>query len=308
MAIEKDHRKTALIVAGGPSAAIMRTFRVNKSEIAIIAVNGALDWCRYFDYWFTLDPTKVNRKRMRTYRHNAKYFIAFPKGWILIPSYTTRLERYSPDPSPTREPEFEDGKLTCAIGLNTAPNTINSGNSAFGALGLAYHLGFEKVGLIGVDANNAERVDGGFSRDLSHLPALFESAMHQIDLVNCGDMVSQIPTMSIRDFAAGVPHLSTKIMATQGMDAAVEDLNLRSEIRVHSITQPNARSEPIEVLAESAVSELIDPVTLTPLRNNDPTNPNPLATHGDLVLHQDVGVRKESPGTHVPLPYLTTVL
>ena len=296
MAIEKDHRKTALIVAGGPSAEIMKTFRVNKQQIAVIAVNGTLDWIRFFDYWFTLDPTKVNRKRMRTFRHNAKYFIAFPKGHILLPSYVTRLDRYSPKPV---DPDAPVDKLAGAIGLNTAPNIINSGNSAYGALGLAYQLGFEKVGLIGVDANTERRVDGGYSRDLTHLPTFFESAMHQIDIVNCGDMVSKIPTMSLQDFASGKPHLSSKILATQGMDAALEHLAGRQAMRML-----NPQVEVIDVL-----EDIIDANTLTPHKTHDKSiySADSSPADSDLVLHEDLGVRKESVGANVPLPFLTTV-
>jgi hypothetical protein len=310
MAIEKDPRKIALIVAGGPSAAVMRTLRVNKREIAVIAVNGALDWLPFFDYWFTLDPTKVNRKRMRTFRHNGKYFIAFPKGHILIPSYVTRLERYSVPSLPDGEEAV--GKLACAIGLSDAPNTVNSGNSAFGALGLAYHLGFEKVGLIGVDASTEERVDGGFSRDLSHLPALFESAMHQIDLVNCGAMESQIPKMSIREFATGVPCLSTKILAQHGIDAAQGHLaNQRARAEELTIAHMTVGEYPQVIepcIVPADTKPRYDPVTLTPLKNNDSHSPNAGSAHGDLLLHQNVGVRKESPTTQLTLSRLTSAV
>jgi hypothetical protein len=287
MSLEKDGRKVAIIVASGPSAAPMRTMKVNSKEIAVIAVNGALDWCRHFSYWFTLDPSRVNRKRMRTYRHNAKYFIAYPKGQILIPSYVTRLERYSPVVNP-----FDASKNPCAIGLNTAANVINSGNSAYGALGLAYHLGFEKVALIGVDANDEERIDGGNSRDLSHLPELFESAMHQIDIVNLGDMKSEIPTMNLQDFMAGVPHLSSKMIRTDGLQAALDDQQCK-------LQEYEARKLEMQRRA-----------SLNAISNDHPQNhdTNQISPDDHLVLHEDLAVPAEGPGTHFHLPWLTTTL
>jgi hypothetical protein len=297
MSLVKDHRKVALIVASGPSAAIMRTQRVDKRRIAVIGVNGALDWMPFLDYWFTLDPSKVNRKRMRTYRHNAKYYIAFPKNKILIPSYVTRLDRHSPVYDPADEGKF--GKSGCAIGLNTTPNTINTGNSAFGALGLAYQLGFETVGLIGVDANGAMRLDGGYSRDLSHLPELFESAMHQIDLVNLGDMNSKIPTMSFEEFHAGVPHLSSKIVSVHGLNAARREQEVR--LKIYERRRLRAPAPTIDVL-----TDIETPPILT---GHDSTRiPPPAVAGNNLVLHQNVDVRAESPGTHLHLPFLTTAL
>lgn len=289
MSIVKDPRKTAIIVASGPSAAPMRTFRVPKKNIAVIVVNGALDWMPYADYFFTLDPSKVNRKRIRTYRHNAKYFVAYPKSKLLLPSYVTRLDRYSPPGDEIRP----DGLPNCAIGLSERPNVIHSGNSAWGALGLAYHLGFETVGLIGVDASTEQRVEGGYSRDLTHLPAVFESAMHQIDIVNLGNMQSRIPTMSLDEFAKGVPHRSSKIQARDGIDASFAEQRIR--LKAYEAKQAAA-------LTIGAVSQQ-DKSSLLP--DHDASQ---LADGSGIVLHQDLAVRKEGPGTPLHLPYLTTSL
>lgn len=65
-------------------------------------------------------------------------------------------------------------------GLSEDPGTINTGNSGFGGLGLAYHMRPHKVALLGVDGRKERRVDGGMPRSLDHLPALFESAVPQL--------------------------------------------------------------------------------------------------------------------------------
>jgi hypothetical protein len=113
-----------------------------------------------------------------------KYVAALPECYPM-PSHVSIMQRVSAGNAP---------------GLCTARNTVYSGNSAFGALGLAYHLGVRKVILIGVDGTDKRRVEGGRSGDLSHLPALFESAVGQIEMVNCGELDAPlIPKMSIKD-------------------------------------------------------------------------------------------------------------
>lgn len=169
-----------IIVASGPSAAGFAP----PPKIPVIAVNGVIQWIARADYWFTLDGTAKNRRRARNPRRGVKYLAALPERYPM-PAHVLRLDRVSAGPAP---------------GLSVAPGVIHSGNSAFGALGLAYHLGARKVILIGVDGTDKRRVEGGRSGDLSHLPALFESAVGQIEMVNCGELDAPlIPKMPIKD-------------------------------------------------------------------------------------------------------------
>lgn len=169
-----------IIVASGPSAAGF----LPPPKIPVIAVNGVIQWIARADYWFTLDGTAKNRRRARNPRRGTKYLAALPERYPM-PSHVLRMDRVSAGPTP---------------GLSVVPGVIHSGNSAFGALGLAYHLGASKVILIGVDGTDKRRVEGGRSGDLSHLPALFESAIGQIEMVNCGALDAPlIPKMSIKD-------------------------------------------------------------------------------------------------------------
>lgn len=87
----------------------------------------------------------------------------------------------------------------CVGGLSVTPSVIHSGNSAYGALGLAYHLGYTDVALIGVDGTQDERIEGGNPNNLSHLPLLFESALPQINVVSCGALTG-IPQMALDDW------------------------------------------------------------------------------------------------------------
>ena len=82
-------------------------------------------------------------------------------------------------------------------GINTLHGKINTGNSAWGALQLANHLGYDKIMLLGVDADRSPRIDGGYPNELCHLPLLFDSA--NLNVVNCGKMDCKFPKMSIKE-------------------------------------------------------------------------------------------------------------
>ncbi|MEL8340729.1 norphogenetic protein, partial [Escherichia coli] len=86
------------------------------------------------------------------------------------------------------------------FGLCEDENEIASGNSAYGALNLAFHIGFKHVALVGVDATQEPRVhSGGTPKNLSHLPLLFQSARERIDVVSCGKM-GGIPQMTLKEW------------------------------------------------------------------------------------------------------------
>lgn len=186
----------AVIIASGQSA---KGF-VPPSGVMVIAVNGAIDWLPRADYFFTLDPSVVNLNRLRNQRIGVKYCYAYDK--VLPISNAEFYERIagcefiSPKPY---TPQWWCNRWRGKLGLSDRVGQINTGNSAYGALGLAYHLGAKKVALVGVDANSLSRIEGGQPNNLSHLPLLFESAMGQVDLINCGAMQSAVPTKTIKD-------------------------------------------------------------------------------------------------------------
>lgn len=164
-----------IIVGSGQSA---KGF-VPPKDIPVIAVNGAIDWIERADYWFTLDHSPANIHRMIYKREGTRYFAAVPSGFLHLPSGVTKLERISGK---------SFNKNRAQLGLNTSDLCINTGNSAWGALGLAYHMGAKRVMMIGVDGDSNPRCEGGNSYDLSHLPELFASAKGQINLISCGNL------------------------------------------------------------------------------------------------------------------------
>lgn len=180
-----------IIVADGPSA---RGF-VPPDDIPIIAVNGAIDWISRADHWFTLDPSPANRHRMSNPRPGTKYHAAVDPHTPL-PAHVVRYLRVGREWPKMRGIGEAYARLKCAPGLSERRDVIHTGNSAYGAIGLAYQMGARKVALVGVDATTDRRVSGGRSRDLSHLPALIASAMGQIDMVSCGALAT-VPQCSI---------------------------------------------------------------------------------------------------------------
>jgi hypothetical protein len=164
--------------------------------VVVIAVNGAIEWLPRADYWFTLDPSPINMERMNNPRAGVTYCAALNEP---APLWVRRFERVAgrgQEPS-TGTPEWWLWRWSAVKTISTTPGKIHTGNSAWGALGLAYHLGAERVALVGVDASGEDRIEGGKCRNLSHLPSLFESAMPQIKMVNCGHMNSMVPKMTI---------------------------------------------------------------------------------------------------------------
>jgi hypothetical protein len=201
--------KGAIIVGSGTSGEGF----VPPRGTDIIAVNGAVEWLQRADYFFTLDPTPVNIKRLQNYCESVQCYTSIPavhvthdpllKNNVTLLKSVTISHGYLYDDG---SPEYWLKRWGSVKGLSEDKNSIHTGNSAYGALGLAYHLGYERVLLIGIDANNEPRVEGGIPNNLSHLPLLFKSALPQIDFKSCGKM-------------AGVP----KITLTEGLNWINDD-------------------------------------------------------------------------------------
>lgn len=187
--------RKCVIVASGPSAAGFAP----PDGVTVIAVNGAVNWLSRADYFFTLDPSKENLFRLIHRRQGALYCTA---GIEMdgVRSFR-RVARRGPEPAYRGSPEWWLWRWSAVPGLSDDQDAIHTGNSAYGALGLAYHLGFRDVALVGVDATDEPRIEGGKPNNLSHLPLLFASALPQISVVSCGKLAS-MPQMSFSDWLA----------------------------------------------------------------------------------------------------------
>lgn len=188
----------AVIVGNAQSAAGFNP----PDDVTVIAVNGAIDWLSRADYWFTLDPSPENVQRMWEQKPGTKYVAAVPDDFMPLPPGVWRMTRIAErgeEPSERNSADWWLWRWSAVKTLCEEYGFVHTGNSTWGALGLAYHLGAERVCLVGVDADSKPTIDGHQCNNLSHLPVLFESALHQVDLVNCGHMHSAVPKMSIQD-------------------------------------------------------------------------------------------------------------
>lgn len=167
----------AIIVGSGPSA---KGFVPPKS-VEIYGVNATITWLPKIDVWFTLDDAAV--RFAKTPRKGTRYFAALPTRYRL-PPHVKRLVRLSGP----RTSDVGLGRWGAIKGICTFPEAINTGNSVWGALQLAYQRGVREALLVGVDATRDQKVEGGIPNDLSHLPDLFDSALDSMEIKCAGRM------------------------------------------------------------------------------------------------------------------------
>lgn len=150
-----------LIIASGPSAGGL----VFPDVLPVMAVNGAIDGLKRADYWFTLDPSQGNRARMEKPKQGTTYLCAAgPQQALNVKGSQIIFLRRLP-----------------GRGISEKPDSVMTGNSAFGALQVAVLLGAKKIGLVGVDATKDEYWHGpGRSKSLEQLPAMMSCALPQL--------------------------------------------------------------------------------------------------------------------------------
>lgn len=170
-----------LIVASGPSAERVPKEMFRKARDAgvyVIAVNGASDFCPSFDCWFTLDPSDHNKKIMASPRACATYYAAVPDDYG-SPHAKHALHR---EPAERGIVYLRRLKRPVGRGLSGTRHGVASGNSAFGALNIAFLLGAQKIAMIGVDGSREAYAFGSRlpRKNFNHLPNLFKTAMFQL--------------------------------------------------------------------------------------------------------------------------------
>lgn len=172
-----------LILGAGPSLAqadLSDIRRACAAGVKIIAVNAALSCVNFSDFWFTLDFDQRNRTIISN-KNSATQAIAavpddfgpdakLPQHRCVPPSDILYVKRIS-----------GDGPLKSKYGLSDDPGSIHTGNSVWGALGVAWHLQASRVGILGLDGSKEPGFPGAHKpRTLDHLPRLFESALSQL--------------------------------------------------------------------------------------------------------------------------------
>jgi hypothetical protein len=167
---EKNEKNRIIIVCSGASA---KGF-VPPDGALVIAVNNTINWLSRCDYWFTLDPENYNLDVINGQKNPAvKYVVAFDRPFDGVINLK-RIRNTTLDGVHGKR-----GTLNGHKTLSEDRGAIHTGNSGYGALGLAYHLGFEKCVIVGLDADRST-CDGHDHGDLSHLPILFDSTIPQV--------------------------------------------------------------------------------------------------------------------------------
>lgn len=173
------------IVATGPSARGVG-YHLFAPHVHVIAVKGSIHDLPRADSWFTVDANDRTRKHhMQKRREGTHYYAAVPPDYgspnALVPWHRRPAE---PDVHFLRRIQGETRKCN-VFGLSEDPTSIHTGNSAWGALGLAYHMRPRRIALFGVDGSQSVYGLGGAGRPrgwLGHLPDLFASAMPQLGM------------------------------------------------------------------------------------------------------------------------------
>ena len=171
--------KTAVaIIATGPSFSDI-PFQLFGPNVHIIAVKGAIFFVPRAHSWITVDANnRCRRDQMAEAKRKpgTQYFAAVPADYGTPTAY--RNWHRPPPESGIHYLERIGGE-----GLAEDPKQIITGNSAYAALGLAYHMGFRRVGLFGVDATQDRYGTGWGGRprgDLDKLHRLFADAIPQL--------------------------------------------------------------------------------------------------------------------------------
>lgn len=167
-----------LIVACGPS---VEGCDINVPDsVHVIAVNGAVLWAPVVHTFFSLDPCPYIDALVSRKRPGVRYVLAVPDD------YGSRHAKHPYHRAPRDvgvtylRRVTGVGPFSSAMGLSEDPQAINTGNSAYGALGLAYHMRPQRIALLGLDGAGGHAYSTEPSQNLGHLPPLFASTLPQL--------------------------------------------------------------------------------------------------------------------------------
>ncbi|QDJ96520.1 hypothetical protein Xoosp13_334 [Xanthomonas phage Xoo-sp13] len=181
-----DVNQNIIIVGSGKS---LTGFDFNKLRGigAIIAVNDAGNAVPFADMWFTLDPWGLNGPQLPA-NFRGRMFAAVPEDYG-TPSASIHNFRTTPDARITLLHRLRSHNIPTIssetafkTGLSEDTSCINTGNSGYGALNLAYHFRPKKILLLGIDGTigyfyTKEKTN----RALTYLPQMFASAAPQLE-------------------------------------------------------------------------------------------------------------------------------
>lgn len=201
--VDEQH-SSVLIVATGPSAEkIPFSFyrKCAEAGVHIMAVGLAVNWLPVCHSWMSVDPGLRTRSILKNQREGVKY-------WCAVPPHFG---------SPDAQSYWHRGPIVPFVNylvrtnlpghpLNEDPSCAETGNSAYGALNVAWHMEARKIVLVGVDGTrqrmafhrNGERPNG----DMSHMTDLFAGALPQLRLTG-----TQVVNLSARSVIHAFPKM-----------------------------------------------------------------------------------------------------
>lgn len=183
--------KRVLIVASGPSAAGVA--KLPRPSCAVIAVKGAIEGLPWEpDYWFSLDLA--------------------PRGYGLFQKWRDRVRcilAVDADAGPVARQPSQRADFTGAFlverrrgaGVSRDANAIHHGNSAYGAMQIALHMGARRIAAAGVDGTQEGYWHGnGQPGNIKSLPKMFEGAAQQIRDRHCELRFADTPGSQMTGF------------------------------------------------------------------------------------------------------------
>lgn len=187
-----------LIVATGPSVEGVEIPAM--PNVHVIAVNDAITWLPHADSFFSMDTTGRIPALLAERRSGVQYYWAIPDGYTIAPHHqgVVCLRRV-----------MGDGIRGICHGLAEKPGEVHAGNSAYGALNLAYHWRPQKIAMLGVDATDLGHAYASYdpASSLSHLPELFDSACAQLKDIR---IVNGSPKSNVTCFPRMTPDAAIK--------------------------------------------------------------------------------------------------
>lgn len=190
-----------LIVATGLTAQALDLSLVSAARSAgvhVIGVNRAFEWLPHMDSWFTLDPDHRLLSFINADNPGPQRYVAIPDDYGMPDAFVDYHRDIPQNPQVKYLHRITgDMPMKAHQGLATNPGGVHTGNSSYGALGVAFHMKPRKIAMVGVDANRhyGYAHAKGRPRNLNHLPHLFEIARRQIVTSRCQIVNGSPPSM-----------------------------------------------------------------------------------------------------------------
>lgn len=216
---EPMYNDTVIIIGGGRSLTGFE-FASLKGVGHLIAVNGSGKTVPFAESWFTLDPWGLHGPQLPPPFSTSKLYAAVPSDFgtpdarteahrVHVQRHITFLHRLVNHNMPGQSVDS-----VYRQGLSEDTGCINTGNSGYGALNLAYHFRPKTIVLLGLDGDIGYYYDTKTAnRRLTGLPAMFASAKEQLDARGIRVMngspkstITAFPRMEIIDAIWEVKH------------------------------------------------------------------------------------------------------